>query len=251
MIEVIILGYGNVGFHLTNALDKVSKVSVIQVYNKNLSISNTDPIYTSSLHDLKKADVYIIALPDDTISMFSESLPFKDQLVVHTSGGVSLTELSERNKKGVFYPLQSFSKNQEVSFDNIPICVEAESESDLKLLRDLGEAISNKVVEINSEERAKLHLAAVFVNNFVNYLYIIADDLVNNSSLEFQLLQPLIEETAKKIKLLPTYVAQTGPAKRNDTQTIEKHLHLLKDSPHIGLYQEFTKAIQNTYGKKL
>ena len=251
MIEVIILGYGNVGFHLTNALDKASKVSVIQVYNKNLSISNTDPIYTSSLHDLKKADVYIIALPDDTISMFSESLPFKDQLVVHTSGGVSLTELSERNKKGVFYPLQSFSKNQEVSFGNIPICVEAESESDLKLLRDLGEAISNKVVEINSEERAKLHLAAVFVNNFVNYLYTIADDLVNNSSLEFQLLQPLIEETAKKIKLLPAFVAQTGPAKRNDTQTIEKHLHLLKDSPYIGLYQEFTKAIQNTYGKKL
>lgn len=251
MIKVVVLGYGNVGFHLTTALSSAINVSVVQVYNRSVISSEDKSIFVSNLNELKDADVYIIALPDDIISAFSESLPFNDQLVVHTSGSLSIKELPSFNRRGVFYPLQSFSKNQEVSFNNIPICLEAESVSDMRILRDLGEAISTKVVEINSEERAKLHLAAVFVNNFVNYMYTVADDIISEGDLDVHLLEPLIKETANKIKHLSASEAQTGPAKRNDLKTIEKHLHLLRDSDHLGLYKELTKAIQNTYGKEL
>ena len=154
--------------------------------------------------------------------------------------------LSDRNRKGVFYPLQTFSKNREVNFNNIPICVEATEPRDLKLLMNLGKSLSEKVVEVNSEERSKLHLAAVFVNNFVNHLYAIGDDILSNNELSFDLLHPLIEETANKIKILAPSQVQTGPARRGDQKTIEKHLHLLKEGPKSDLYQQLTASIRKS-----
>ena len=159
--------------------------------------------------------------------------------------------LSNENRKGVFYPLQTFSKNSLVAFKEIPICIEASVTSDLKILKELGESLSEKVIEINSEERSKLHLAAVFVNNFTNYLYRISNEILAESKLPFDLLKPLIAETARKIETLSPKDVQTGPAKRNDLKTIEKHLYLLKDSPYKQLYQQLTEAIQSSYGKKL
>jgi predicted short-subunit dehydrogenase-like oxidoreductase (DUF2520 family) len=154
-----------------------------------------------------------------------------------------LDALSEKNRKGVFYPLQTFSKNREVNFNNVPICVEATEAEDLKLLMNLGKSLSEKVVEVNSEERTKLHLAAVFVNNFVNHLYAIGDDILSDNELPFDLLHPLIEETASKIKTLAPSQVQTGPASRGDQKTIEKHLHLLKEGPISVLYQQLTESI--------
>jgi predicted short-subunit dehydrogenase-like oxidoreductase (DUF2520 family) len=170
---------------------------------------------------------------------------------VHTSGGAAMEALSKQNRKGVFYPLQTFSKQSEIDFSDVPICVEATDASDLVVLKNVGSSISEKVVEITSEERAKLHLAAVFVNNFVNHCYRIGFDILSENNLSFDLLQPLIKETAHKISLLSPSEAQTGPAKRNDQKTIEKHLHLLQHSDQKELYQHITEAIQANYGKKL
>ena len=245
-MNVVFLGFGNLNYHLCQALSKAEDVTVKQIFNRNF-IKFPSPLenipFTDDISKLMDADVYIIGIPDDAIAPFSESLPFQNKLIVHTSGGVGMNQLSNKNRRGVFYPLQTFSKQREVDFRNIPICIEAQDSKDLELLRNLGETISENVVEISSEKRVKLHLAAVFVNNFVNYLYAIGSDILDNENLPFDLLKPLISETASKIETLSPLEAQTGPARRNDKKTIEKHLKLLEGSPYSQFYELFTKAL--------
>lgn len=254
MINVVFLGFGNVNSHLLKALYKEKKVAVKQVFNRNYikMISSFENIpFTDDLSKIEEADVYIIGIPDDAISSFSDNLPFQNRLVVHTSGGVSMDALSNKNRRGIFYPLQTFSKQREVDFKSIPICIEAENSKDLELLQNLGRIISENVIEISSEKRAKLHLAAVFVNNFTNHLYQIGSEILKDNDLPFDLLKPLIVETASKIETLSPEKSQTGPAKRNDIKTIEKHLHLLGNSRYHKLYELFTEEIKQNYGKKL
>lgn len=247
MIKVVFLGFGNVNSHLCNAFHKTNEISVVQVFNRNFIkiLSPFEDIpFTDDVSKIEEADVYIIGIPDDAISGFSESLPFQNKLVVHTSGGVAMEALASKNRRGIFYPLQTFSRARKVNFKNIPICIEAENDSDLKLLKALGKAISENVVEISSEQRAKLHLAAVFVNNFTNYLYEIGNNILKEDKLSFDLLKPLILETAAKIETLAPEKAQTGPAKRNDVKTIEKHLQLLENSEYSQLYELFTNSLK-------
>jgi predicted short-subunit dehydrogenase-like oxidoreductase (DUF2520 family) len=248
MIHVCFLGFGNVNYHLCKAFVKAKNVSVVQIYNRSkvdsVSFLKGIPI-TTKLSELKEADVYIIGIPDDAIASFSETLPFQNKFVIHTSGGVATEVLSEHNRKGVLWPLQTFSKSREVAFKTIPLCLEASTASDLQLLKQLGKEISSKIVEISSQERATLHLSAVFVNNFVNHLYRVSERILKDKNIDFELLKPLILETAHKVETLSPSEAQTGPAKRNDTKTIEKHLHLLKETPHRELYKILTQAIAN------
>ncbi len=252
MIDVVLLGTGNVATHIYTAMSALDEVTIIQVYGRNeealLPFDKTGET-TTSLSRLKKADLYIVAITDDAIADFSDSLLFNDRLVVHTSGSVSMDSLSTRNRRGVFYPLQTFSRELDIDFTGIPICIEAENREDLELLRSLGKALTGNVSEITSEQRGTLHLAAVFVNNFVNYLYRVGDDILTKQSLPFDLLKPLIFETARKIEQLSPEEAQTGPAKRHDQKTIGNHLHLLDGSPYKELYTALTEAIGKTYGK--
>ncbi|MBT8263310.1 MAG: DUF2520 domain-containing protein [Bacteroidia bacterium] len=254
MISIVVIGFGNVGSHLCQAFQNAEEVALVQIYNRS-EISLPESLQaiavTHSISGLAKADVYLLALPDDIISEFSSKLPKSDTLVVHTSGGVSMNSLNRDNHRGVFYPLQSFSKSRKPEFKKIPICIEAEHHSDLNLLQELGESISEKVVAISSEERGRLHLSAVFVNNFVNHMYHISETMLEEADLDFDLLKPLIRETAHKIESMSASNAQTGPALRGDTKTLEKHLHLLKDSPYKEIYEQLTSSIQETYGKKL
>ena len=254
MIKMVLIGTGNVASHLYNAFEDSKDVSIIQIFGRNKEAlksfsENTDTCSTFS--KLKKADVYIIAISDDAITSFTEKLPFKNNLVVHTSGTVAMNVLSDKNRKGVFYPLQTFTKDRAVDFSTIPICIESENPKDLKLLKKIGEAISKNVVEINSEERKKVHVSAVIVNNFVNHLYFIGSDLLEKNNLSFDLLKPLIFETALKLESHEPKDAQTGPAKRNDKKTIENHLNQLSDSSYKDLYIQLTKSIIDTHGKKL
>mgnify|MGYP001568782893 CR=1 FL=1 len=250
MKSIVLLGAGNVASHLCKAINNSFDFRVIQVYNRSENSLKYFPSAlqkTTSLSKIIKADLYIISVPDDAIKSFSENLPFKNKLIVHTSGSVAMNELSDYNRKGVFYPLQSFTKNTEVDFSEIPICIETNKSSDLELLKQLGSSISNNVLEVSSEKREKIHLSAVIVNNFVNYLYQIGSDLMNEQSLSFDLLKPLILETANKINSLTPAEAQTGPAKRNDKKTIEKQLHLLEESPYKNIYQDITNSILKKY----
>jgi len=197
-----------------------------------------------------KADLYVIAVFDDAIAKVSAQLPFENRLVVHTSGSVSLDALDKKNRKGSFYPLQTFSKKAEVDFSQIPIFLESENETDFELLEKVAEVISNKVYKINSEQRKALHVSAVFVNNFVNHLYQIGNEICVENKVPFEVLKPLILETANKVMRLSPKEAQTGPAIRNDKQTIASHLDFLLDENQKNIYKTLTQSIQNN-GKKL
>lgn len=251
MIIVTILGAGNVAQHLYKAFSASDEVKVNQWYNRHLEhlqMFKNEIDIVDDITLLKEADVYIIAVSDDAVAELSEQLPFSDQLVVHTSGSVNLHHLDKKNHRGVFYPLQSFSKDAELNFSDVPICIEVEHKADYNILKELASTIESDFYRVNSDQRAALHLAAVFVNNFTNQLYRVAHEITESQSVDFNILKPLIKETAKKIEALSPYMAQTGPAKRNDKKTIEKHLKTLDKDTHKEIYELLTKAIKETHG---
>ena len=208
------------------------------------------PLGFSDYNKLQPVDVTIISVTDDAIAEVSNRIPFENQLVVHTSGSLSMEALADKNRKGVFYPLQTFSKSKEVDFKLIPICLEAQNDNDFKKLELLAKTISNSVTTIDSEQRKALHVAAVFVSNFTNHLYQIGNEICLENNIPFDILKPLIQETANKILTLSPSEAQTGPAKRNDTQTINTHLNFLSDDNQKDIYKILTKSIIDN-GKKL
>jgi len=247
MVSVVVIGYGNVGYHLVDAFLKATEVQLIQVYNRNLSKIehlNAKTSVTNDLHNLKEADIYIIAVPDDVIGKVSSEIKNKTGIIAHTSGASSINKLQTSNPKAVFYPLQSFSKEKAVDFNEIPFCLESEYEQDYKVLEQLAKAIGQKIYAINSEQRKALHVAAVFVNNFTNHLFKIGNDICLKNNVPFDVLHPLIKETVLKIEKLAPKEAQTGPAIRNDLQTIANHLELLNDEQKT-IYKLLTQSIQN------
>ncbi|GGX15330.1 Rossmann-like and DUF2520 domain-containing protein [Aquimarina muelleri] len=254
MIRVVILGAGNVAKHLYSAFFHQKHIEIIQCYNrKNLQLHPDQKKETiiKDIRLLKDADIYVLAVSDDAIEKVSSIFPFKNKLVVHTSGSSPMGIINNKNKKGVFYPLQTFSKDKIVNFTTIPICIEAENQIDLEILRKLASSLSNKVYTISSEQRSILHVSAVFVNNFTNYLFSIGSDICNEHRVPFEILHPLIQETAQKaIKMDPSN-AQTGPAIRKDVNTIERHLEILTNTTQQNIYTTLTKAIQSKYGKEL
>lgn len=229
MISVAILGNGNVATHLFSAFSKVKNVSVVQVNSRKLET-------------IIDTDITIIAVSDDAITEVSKAIKNRNGLVVHTSGAVDISAI-QNQRKGVFYPLQSFSKNKSVDFKTIPFCLETSTIQDYNLLENLAKSIAEKTFNINSEQRKKLHVAAVFVNNFTNHLYKIANDICEKSNVPFEILYPLIEETAKKVQKISPENAQTGPAKRNDVQTIQNHLENL-NLQQQRIYELLSKSIQ-------
>jgi predicted short-subunit dehydrogenase-like oxidoreductase (DUF2520 family) len=257
MVKVIIIGSGNVAQHLIaafqNSENTGDKIELVQVFSRKASaLANVldANLINTNLADLLEADLYIIAVSDDAISAVAAQLAFKNRLVVHTSGSVGLDVLDDNNRRGVFYPLQTFTKNKAVDFKIIPICLESENSTDFRLLEKVAKVISDKVFAINSEQRKALHVAAVFVNNFTNHLYSIGNEICQENQVPFDILKPLILETAQKIITIMPQDAQTGPAKRNDLKTIEAHQLFLSNENQSTIYKIITQSIQD-HGKKL
>ncbi|CAH8283346.1 putative short-subunit dehydrogenase-like oxidoreductase (DUF2520 family) [Mariniflexile fucanivorans] len=253
MISVVILGAGNVATHLFKAFSKTGQVSVIQWYNRSIDAIKpykNEVEIIDNLSQLIEADLYILAVSDDTIKSLSSQLPFENRLVVHTSGAAGVYDIDKKHKRGVFYPLQTFSKTASINFADVPICIEALESTDYQLLKKIAKLIGSPTKKVNTDQRKVLHLAAVFVNNFTNQLYRVAHEITESEGAEFDLLKPLILETAKKVQDHSPYMAQTGPAKRNDKKTLKKHLKLLKDQHHTDIYNLLTSSIQRTHGRK-
>lgn len=248
MIKVVLIGSGNVAQHLILAFTKSKKIEIIQVFSRQKEAVKHLVDASKIINDwsaLAKADLYIIAVSDDAISEVSAQIPFANKLVAHTSGSIAFTALNSKNRRAVFYPLQTFTKDKPVDFSQIPICLESENEADFNLLEKVAKSICKKSYKINSEQRKALHVSAVYVNNFVNYLYQIGHEICIDNNLEFEILKPLILETANKIMTLSPKEAQTGPAKRNDKHTIKSHLDFLKDENQRNIYKILTQSIQN------
>jgi predicted short-subunit dehydrogenase-like oxidoreductase (DUF2520 family) len=253
MISIIIIGSGNVAQHLITAFLQSNEIELVQVFSRQkekLSHLLLADKIVSNYDEIKKAEVYIIAVSDNAIAEVSKKLPFKNRLVVHTSGSLPMEILDVKNRRGVFYPLQTFTKNKTINFKEIPFCLESEMENDLIFLKKLAQTISNSVQIISFDQRKALHVAAVFVCNFVNHLYKIGHTICKENKLSFDILKPLIKETAEKITHLTPTEAQTGPAKRNDTTTINTHLNFLTDENEKEIYKIITKSIIDD-GKKL
>ncbi len=256
MISMTIIGNGNVAFHLIKTFlaketTDPSNFVLTQVWARDISkFENSSLPIVEKIEALQPTDITIIAVSDRSIAEVSKLLPYQNHLVVHTSGSTPFSAIDNQHKRGVFYPLQTFSKTKEINFRDIPILIETENKDDFEVLNKLAHSISGKVRELNGLQRQNLHIAAVFACNFTNHLYALAAEICENHQIDFQMLLPLIEETTQKIKTISPKEAQTGPAKRNDFTTIEKHISLLENPFQKEIYQLLTQSIQ-TYDKKL
>ena len=252
MVTVVILGAGNIAQHLYTVFQNTESIQVVQVYNRSeKALQYFNAVHTTTnLKDIVEAAVYIIAVADDAIASISNKIPFTDRFVVHTSGSASMHVLHKKNRRGVFYPLQTFTKGTQVDFATIPLCLEAADKTDFKLLHSMAAAIGSTSYRISSEQRRALHVSAVFVNNFSNHLYRIAHEICEANNVPFKILNPLIQETANKLNTLTPYMAQTGPAKRGDEKTINDHIAKLEKDIHKEIYTLLTQSIGKTYGRE-
>lgn len=251
MRSVVIIGAGNVAFHLTRALIQ-NTVNVRQIFNRTLAkaqeLGEANNIkYTDKISELEKADLYIIAASDSAVEELSHYIPYDDTLVVHTSGSLDTKVLKGDYRKGVFYPFQTFTKKKALRYEEVPFFVEAENKEDEDALYKLADKISNEVHRVDSDKRRKVHMSGVWASNFVNHMYYIAQSICKEADMPFDVLRPLIEETANKVQDLEPFDSQTGPAKRGDAIIIDKHLELLTDSRYQQLYQLLSDSIKRTY----
>lgn len=249
--RIVLIGAGNLATNLGSQLKDVG-CQILQVYSRTLESANAlaQILNCESTNDLKQinqdADLYIFSVSDNAINNILNNLNLKDKFCVHTAGSLNAEIfLNFTSKFGVFYPLQTFSKQKKVNFSTIPICIESNN-SDLELsLINLARAISKDVRLINSEQRAALHLAAVFACNFTNHMYNIAYSLLNEKNIDFNILRPLICETNEKIKYLLPSEAQTGPAVRYDENILNDHKEKLKN--HVEFEKIYDLISQNIY----
>ncbi|MBU2997306.1 DUF2520 domain-containing protein [Cellulophaga baltica] len=254
MVSIVLIGTGNIATHLYDTFLLHKAINVVQVVGRSeKSLSFFAKKTETCLIDetIKTAAIYVIAVSDDAINSVSKKLQNKKGLVVHTSGSVPLSSLTYNKNSGVFYPLQTFTKGKKIDFKNIPICIEALQKDDFLLIEKLAKIISNKVYTISTEERQHLHVAAVFVNNFTNYMFTLGNEICEEHKVPFDILKPLINETVEKIADLTPKNAQTGPAKRNDFDTMQRHIEQLRSKEKKKIYKLLSESILEKYGKEL
>lgn len=251
-MDIVIIGTGNVAAVLGRKF-KAAGHNIIQVVGRNTMAASQlayewDTVSTNYQSPISKtADIYIIAVADNAIDDVIDDLKFPGRVVVHTAASVPMEVLKDvSNHYGVFYPLQSLRKEM-ITLPDIPVFVDGNDDKAKKTLDVLARSISpEKVNSAGDNDRLKLHVAAVVVSNFTNHLYRLAEDYCRKEGLDFKQLQPLIEETALRLRQVSPAQAQTGPALRHDQDTINKHLELLKQHPQLmKIYTAMTESIQS------
>lgn len=248
---ISIAGSGNVATHLAMAFFDAG-VHIEQIFSRNLShaTSLAQRVGARAVNrpELISNDsgVLILALPDEAIEPFAKEVNSAGHfagIVAHTSGTQPLSALRMFENSGVFYPLQSFSRFSNPVMKEVPFCLEAVNSDTIQHLTSLASLISSDVREVDSAQRAVLHLAAVFACNFSNHMYAISADLLNDAGIDGSILKPLIRETANRLTDVHPALLQTGPAVRGDRSTMEKHLQLLENFPGYG---EIYKMLSNS-----
>ena len=257
-MKVVIIGSGNVATHLALALQSQG-ITICQIYSRTISNAEIlalkiDAPFTSEISEIyRNADIYIYALNDSSFLKILKKFKLPETaLHVHTSGSIPMGDFfGYADKYGVLYPLQTFSKNKTVDFEQVPICIEGITPEVEEEILVIAKLLTSKIYFINSEKRKKLHLAAVFACNFSNYMYDVAYDIVMSAGIDFDILKPLILETAYKVQTMTPKEAQTGPAIRFDEKIINKHLALLNRKKNLKeIYRLLSKSINKKHGKK-
>jgi len=243
-----LIGSGNCATYFALSFKK-KNILINNIFSRNKKTgtdlaNKVNAEFINKIEDIKPTDLILVCVHDDEIENIIKLLP--NVLIVHTSGSTSITVFKKKLTYGVIYPLQSLSKDLN---NNVPICIEGSSKKVEEKLIQLTRKISDKIYVLNSEKRKYLHLTAVIVSNFSNYLYSIAHEILQNENLDFNILHPLIQHTIDKNMKQPPYLNQTGPAKRGDLNTIKQHLNLLEDEDYKNLYELLSNNILKKYEK--
>lgn len=251
------IGAGNLATHLAQALANAGH-SIASVYSRTIESASElakklgdESIATDDLERLAPAEIYIISVKDDAVESIVERWPSKcrNGIVVHTAGTLPMSLISTTSERtGVFYPLQTFSKNKAVNFSEIPCFIEGNDETTKNALHALASSISKTVVELSSEERKHLHVAAVFSCNFVNHMVALGYEVMERNGIPPTTLLPLIDETIGKLKTMHPHEGQTGPARRGDRKIVDAHLAELADDEELqALYRQISESIMKRF----
>lgn len=254
-MKVFIIGSGNVAYHMVRAIWKTDS-KIVGLYSRNdrdarACVRGEKVDLFDDLSAIPtSADLYLICVNDDSISEIVTSLPSEikeSKIVAHTSGSQSMDILENINSAGVFYPVQTFTKGRKMTYDDIPFCINASSENVETELSSLADAISRNVNLISDDQRKKIHLSAVMMNNFVNHLIYKSEEFLEQNDLPIEIIQPLLKQTIAKHAKLGSLEAQTGPAVRNDESTINAHIDMLTSDLDKELYKAISSSITETH----
>ncbi len=253
-MRICLIGAGNLATQLGMALLEKGH-QIVQVWSRTQRraaelASKLKCPYTTEISLISSdTDIYILAVSDTAIESVLAKRNWGNTMVVHTAGSTPMSILAPYCKNfGVFYPFQTFTIAKKVEFDNIPVCIEANSPQNLDILKELAQSISQNIKLFDSSQRQQIHLSAVFACNFANHFYAIAEELLREKGIDFEILQPLILETASKAAYQSPVLSQTGPAIRNDTAIMDKHLSMLADHPDLqSLYRQISERIIQTH----
>lgn len=251
-IDIIIIGTGRVAKSLGLKFNQTdSPIKGVWGRNKNAAFELSKELETClipSLQEIPKYSLVLICISDTAIEDVINQIP-QGIKIAYTSGSIRLEDLSPREDLGVFYPLQTFSDNRPIDLSNVPFLIEATTKEFELELKQLAEELSSTVLIANSDDRYNLHIAAVMVNNFTNYLFLLAKDHLEEHHLNFDLLKPLIKETINKLDVLDPIDGQTGPAARGDKDIVEKHIQSITQRETQQVYQLFSELIEKRIKK--
>ncbi len=258
-MQVVLIGAGRLATQLGLALRR-SGHDVTAVYSRTMESAETLAgkigcrAVNAPLQLPQEADVFILSVKDSAMESLIPQITSgrEGQLFVHTAGSMSIELLQGHARRyGVFYPMQSFSKERQVDFSEIPLFIEASDSASLAVIKTLAMSLSHKVYELSSDERKYLHLAAVFACNFANHCYALSSKILEQHGMPFSVMLPLIDETARKVHQLHPIEAQTGPAVRFDENVINMQRELLAGQPEMQqLYQLFSESIHRIHNEK-
>jgi len=250
---IAIIGTGNVAWHLSSALENAGH-EILEVYGRDIQKARqlSSRLYATEPQDHldfteSNANLFIIAVSDQAIAPIAEAVLLPERsILVHTSGTMPLDILSYSSADftGILYPLQGFTKSREVSFEDVPFLLEAADKETLKNLKKLCKSLKAPSYEIRSKDRRSVHVAAVFAANFTNHMVFLAESIMKRQGLDFDILKPLIIEQMNKTLLLGASEAQTGPAVRNDINTLENHHDYLSYNQQLAeIYRNISQDI--------
>ncbi len=249
-LRIVLIGAGNLATNLGLALT-ASGYNVVQVYSRTAASAGAlaerlDCDFTDGIDKIRDdADLYFVAIKDSALEVLSEVLTGinPNALWVHTAGSMPI-DVFACCRRGVFYPMQTFSKRETVDFRSIPVFLETAVADDMDILRSIADDLSDKVYELGSDDRKLLHLSAVFCCNFVNHCCTMAADILSDKNIPFDVMLPLIDRTVEKLHTFTPLEAQTGPAVRYDENVIGMQMSLLNHRPDLQhIYELMSKSI--------
>lgn len=255
-MRIVLIGAGNLATNLSKAL-KAAGHEIVQIYSKTEESAGSLAAiigceYTTDIYNVcQDADIYIFAVKDSVVERLANCVAecVSGKLFVHTAGSMPMDILPVEHR-GVFYPMQTFSRSREVDFSVIPLFLEAEHEADMVVLKEMAGTITHHVYELSSDDRKYLHLSAVFCCNFANHCYRLGEKVLEEHNIPFSVMLPLIDETARKVHEMSPAEAQTGPAIRWDENVIMNQLALMNDNPDMQeIYELLSKSIHKCKSK--